>query len=167
MNGTKPASLLIILVALLAAMTVSGCEPKLRGTSIAEMDRAEAAWEANPVLSYRIVVEVNRPDELRRNELTVENGVVTSAVMLLWDRGQREWREPFPLDETQAFPWTVPGLFDTVRGAIEHSGRTVIRVEMGGEPPFPRQIQFGPVWEDMQMVEGTESEIRVRAFEPF
>ncbi|MCO6453509.1 MAG: hypothetical protein J5I90_22195 [Caldilineales bacterium] len=164
MNGVRRLTwagfTLLVLIAVL-----SGCEPKLRGVTTSDMDRAETAWEANPVRNYRIVVEVIRPDELRRNELTVEDGQVTSAIMLLWDRGKQEWREPFLLDETQAFPYTPPGLFEMVRGAIEHSGRTMIRVEMRGDPPFPQHIQFGPVWEDMQMVRGTESEVKVRSFE--
>ena len=154
----------IVLSLVLALLWLTGCEPKLRGTSLREMNQAEAAWEVNPILSYQIVVDVIRPDELRRNELTIVNGEVQSAVMLLWDKGKREWREPFQLDQKQAFPYTVPGLFETVRGAIEHSGRTVIRVDMRGEPPFPRHIEFGPVWEEMQMVRGTESEIVVRRF---
>jgi len=154
---------LLVLLGLLALL--AGCDLRLHDTSLAEMDAAEAAWNEHPIASYRIVVEVTRPDELRRNDITVRDGEVISAEMLLWDARQREWREPYTLLPSQSFPFTVPGLFDTVRGALEHSGRTRIEVDMIGDPPFPRRIEFGPVWEEGQMVRGTEASIRVREFE--
>ncbi len=149
----------------LLLILLAGCELRLRGTTVAKMDAAEAVWLAHPILDYHIIVEVKRSDELRRIEVTVRNGEVSEATMILWDGLERSWRKPYALDASQSFPYTIPGLFDTVRGALEHSGRAVIRVDMQGDPPFPRHIQFGPVWEEGQMVRGTESEFHVRDFE--
>lgn len=157
--------IILLVLGLFLLTLLAGCELRLRGISLAELDAAEAAWQANPLPDYHIIVDVKRPDELRRNELTVRKGEVTEAVMMLWDGRDRSWREPLQLDASQSFPYTVPGLFDTVRGALEHSGRTVIRVDMQGDPLFPWRIQFGPVWEGGQMVRGTESELQVRIFE--
>ncbi|MCP4165576.1 MAG: hypothetical protein GY759_06745 [Chloroflexi bacterium] len=133
---------------------------------MAELERMEAAWNAHPILDYHIVVDVKRPDELRRYDITVQKGEVTDATMLMWNAYEQTWREPYSLDETQSFPFTVTGLFDTVRGALLHSGRTDIRVNMGENPAFPRHIIMGPVWDAGQMVRGTENEIIVREFEP-
>ncbi len=74
-------------VALLAlpflVLLLSGCELRLRGTTVAEMDAAETTWQENPILDYHIVVEVKRPDELRRNDVTVRGGEVSEATMVL------------------------------------------------------------------------------------
>jgi len=153
-------SLLLVSILLLA-----GCEFRLRGTSLAEIDRAEAAWQANPVLNYRMVTVVKRPDEIRRFEVEVRNGEIVRGELNLYDAVKKTWLEPYELGEDQAFPFTVPGLFDTVRGALKSSGRTVIRVKMGEDPPFPQRIELGPVWDQGQMVRGTETEIEVREFE--
>ncbi|RME81520.1 MAG: hypothetical protein D6775_13350 [Caldilineae bacterium] len=144
---------------------LGGCELRLRGTTIAEMDRAEAVWQANPVADYHMVTEVRRPDEVREYEVMVRGGEVVSATMKLYDMRNKVWWNTLELNERQAFPFTVPGMFDTVRGALRSSGRTVIRVEMGEDPPFPIRIELGPVWDRGQMVRGTESEVRVRLFE--
>lgn len=161
--GRRGMAVIISLAAMLVLL--SGCDARLKGTSVAEMDEMEGRWQAQPILDYSISVDVERPDELRRYEITVENGAVTSAVMSFRDESKHEWREPLQLDETQAFPFTVPGLFETVRGALEHSGRTDIQVDLSGDPAFPRRIHFGLVWEEGQMVRGTESEIRVKQFD--
>lgn len=151
----------MILVGLLTA-----CGPRLVSASVRMMDEAEARWQANPVPSYRIVVDVERPDDRRRNELTVRQGQVVSAVVKYWDSRRRRWKEPYELNPEQAFPFTVPGLFDMVRGELRNSGRAEIRVAMGGEPAFPRRIVLGPVWQDLRPVPGTEATVIVREFEP-
>ncbi|NUQ37462.1 MAG: hypothetical protein HUU23_06610 [Caldilineales bacterium] len=154
---------LFVLLGLLALL--AGCDLRLRDTTLAEMDAAEAAWQQHPIPDYHIVVEVQRPDELRRIDIRVQQGEVISAVLLQWDAQQRVWRPPYDLPPAHSFPFTVPGLFDTVRGALAHSGRTRIAVQMAGDPAFPQRIEFGPVWEEGQMVQGTEASIRVREFE--
>lgn len=158
--------LLAILTFLLATVTLlSACELRLRGTSLAEIDQAEAAWQANPVLNYRMVTIVKRPDEIRRFEVEVRNGEIVRGELKLYDALKKTWVKPYELSEEQAFPFTVPGLFDTVRGALRSSGRAIIRVKMGEDPPFPQRIELGPVWDRGQMIRGTETEIEVREFE--
>ncbi|NOX61627.1 MAG: hypothetical protein GXP42_06740 [Chloroflexi bacterium] len=152
--------LLLITITLLA-----GCELRLRGVSLAEIDQAEAAWQANPVLNYRMVTVVKRPDEIRRFEVEVRNGEIVRGELRLYDAVKKTWLEPYELSEDQAFPFTAPGMFDTVRGALRSSGRAIIRVKMGQDPPFPQRIELGPVWDRGQMVRGTETEIEVREFE--
>ena len=145
---------------------LAACGPRLVSASVRMMDEAEARWQVNPVPSYRIVVDVERPDDRRRNELTVRQGQVVSAVVKYWDSRRRRWKEPYELNPEQAFPFTVPGLFDMVRGELRNSGRAEIRVAMGGEPAFPQRIVLGPVWQDLRPVPGTEATVIVREFEP-
>lgn len=146
---------------------LAGCGARLVPASVGMIDDAEARWQANPVLNYRIVVDVERPDDRRRNELTVRQGEVTRAVVMYWDPREKRWGEPYELNPEQAFPFTVPGLFDMVRGELRGSDRADIRVAMGGEPPFPQRIVLGPVWEDLRPVPGTEATVIVREFERF
>lgn len=128
------------------------------------MDDAEARWQANPVPSYHIVVDVDRPDDRRRTELTLSEGEIVEAKVSYWDFRKKRWQEPYDLNQEQAFPFTVPGLFDMVRGELRSSGRADIRVVMKGEPAFPHRIVLGPVWQDLRPVEGTEATVTVREF---
>ncbi len=154
------AALLIFAVLLLAA-----CGSSLRDTSLAEIEKAEAAWQAQPVLNYRMITEISRPGEQRRYEIVVTDGIVSYAVMELYDVSTKTWQEPFELNESQAFPFTVPGMFDIVREALRNSDRTAIRVQMGETPPFPVRIELGMVSDQGKPVRGTETEIQVRLFE--
>lgn len=160
--GRLTTAVMLLLVSLLTA-----CGARLVPASVDMVDEAEARWQANPVLNYRIVVDVERPDDRRRNELTVRQGEVTRAVVMYWDPRQKRWGEPYALNPEQAFPFTVPGLFDMIRGELRGSNRADIRVAMGGEPPFPQRIVLGPVWEDLRPVPGTEATVIVREFERF
>ena len=131
------------------------------------IDEAEARWQADPVPSYHIVVDVDRPDDRRRTELTVREGEIVEATVSYWDFREKRWQEPHPLNQEQASPFTVPGLFEMVRGELRSSGRADIRVVMDGEPAFPHRIVLGPVWQGRRPVEGTEATVTVREFEVF
>lgn len=146
---------------------LAGCYIGLDRASLQMIDAAEANWQANPVPGYDITVEVDRPGERRRNEISVRQGQVTRAVVRYWNPDEKRWQEPAPLNEEQAFPFTVPGLFDMVRGELQRSGRADIWVAMEKSPAsFPRRLVLGPVWQDGQAVTGTEATVTVREFEP-
>ena len=159
-------TLTVVLLGLMLAGLLAACGGRVVPATLHMIDAAETRWQAAPVLSYRIVVDVERPDDRRRNELTVRDGEVTRAVARYWDARQRRWGEPFDLNPEQAFPFTVPGLFDIVREALQNSGRADVRVALEGTPPFPRRILLGPVWEGAHPVPGTEATVTVREFEP-
>jgi hypothetical protein len=129
------------------------------------MDNAEALWQANPVPSYHIIVDVDRPDDRRRNDLTVRQGEIVEATVSYWDFQKKRWEEPYDLNQEQAFPFTVPGLFEMVRGELRGSNRADIRVVMDSAPAFPHRIILGPVWQDLRPVSGTEATVTVRKFE--
>ena len=130
------------------------------------LDEAEAAWLASPTASYRMMVEIDRPGDRRRSIVTVVDHEIIEGVVSYWDFEDRQWREPYALNEEQSFPFTVPGLFDIVQGALEESGRERIQVKMAGEPPFPQKIILGPVIMDGESVEQTKATVIVHQFDP-
>ncbi|MFQ5814430.1 MAG: hypothetical protein ACE5I2_14730 [Anaerolineae bacterium] len=154
-KGLLITGLLIVLV---------GCSQPVPA-SMRMMDDAEARWQADPVPSYHIVVDVDRPDDRRRTELTVRQSEIVEATVSYWDFRKKRWQEPYELNQEQAFPFTAPGLFDMVRGELRGSNRADIRVVMDGEPAFPHHIVLGPVWQDLRPVSGTEATVTVRKFE--
>ncbi len=157
--------IIALLVVLVTVAVVYARDARLDQATIKMINDAQAVWYLEPVLNYHIVVDVNRPDEKRRNDITVQNGVITSATVKYWDSGRLRWEEPYDLNEDQAFPFTIPGLYDMLRGALNNSNRPDIQVDMRGDPPFPHRIVLGPVWQDGVPVWGTETEVIVREFE--
>lgn len=138
---------------------------KLEEASYRMLNESQGIWYTAPILNYHIVVDVKRPDERRRNEIIVEEGEVIEATVKYWKPGGLGWDTPYSLNEEQAYPFTIPGLYDMVRGALASSNRADIRVEMRGNPPFPHRVVFGPVWEGGRPVMGTESQVTVQTFE--
>lgn len=148
-----------------------GCSRPVPAT-VEMMDHAEARWQADPIANYHIVVDVSRPapssgsgqGERRRSEVTVHRGDIAEATVRYWDSKEERWGESYELNQAQAFPFTVPGLYEMVRGAIQDSGRVDVRVEMEREPAFPHRIVMGPVWQDDRPVPGTEAVVSVHEF---
>ena len=97
--------------------------------------------------------------------VVVADGEIIEGIVSYWDPKTRKWQDAQPLSEEQAFPFTVPGLFEMVRGSLEDSGREDIRMQMEGEPPFPREIVFGPVIVDGEPFSMTEATITVMHFQ--
>ena len=158
------------LLALLSALSVlflaAGCRSEaFEPATMSLIDEAEAAWLAAPTASYRMTVEIDRPDDRRRSMVTVVEHEIVEGVVSYWDFQAREWQEPYALNQEQSFPFSVPGLFDMVRGALEESGRESIQVKMAGDPPFPQKILFGPVIVDGEPFEPTRATVTVHQFD--
>ena len=167
MAGRGRLLVLALIVMLPAMLGLSGCRlSRLPQATVEMMDAGEAAWLAAPIDSYLMTVEVDRPDDRRRTMVTVVDGEIVDAVVSYWDSRSRRWDEPYSLNEEQAFPFTPPGLFEMVRGAVEESGRDDIRVLMKGEPPFPQQIIMGPIRMDGELFDRTRATVTVRSFLP-
>lgn len=128
---------------------------------------SNCSWKCKErVLNRHMVVDVERPEDRRRYEVTVEQGEIVQGSIAYWDDDRREWDTPIELSEEQSFPFTVPGLFDMVRGELDGGSRTSVRVAMRGEPPFPQRIELGPVRMEGQVFEDAAGEVSVREFEP-
>jgi hypothetical protein len=155
-----------LLIGGLALGLLAGCATNLQPASLQMIDEAEVQWQQAPILNYHIIVEVDRLDERRQNDLTVSQGQVIHAVVAYWDTNSNTWNRSTDLNQQQAFPYTVPGLFDTVRGELKNGSRTDIQVALGGDPPFPQQIDLGEVQDAGQAVSGTAATVTVKKFEP-
>ncbi len=143
-----------------------GCGARLQPASVELMHECEARWLEHPVLSYHITVDVDAPNERRRNEVTVREGKVTRAVISYWDGHQKQWGVTRGLDSQQAFPFTVPGLFDTVQSELKRNNRTDIRVAIDRNYAFPQSIVLGPVLMDGHRLLDTAATVTVASFSP-
>ena len=149
-------------IALVSSGCLLGGSPQI---TIEQVNAAESAWLASPSTDYIITVEVDRPDDRRRNMVVVADGEIVEGIVSYWDSDARKWQEAQPLGKDQAYPFTVPGLFEMVRGSLADSGREDTRVKMEGEPPFPREIVLGPVIVDGEPFSMTEATIKVKHFQ--
>jgi hypothetical protein len=155
----------IIVILLLILVSRYSQEARLERATIKMINDAQTIWYPDPILNYHIVVDVQRPGEYRRNDLTVVGGEIVSATVMYRKQKWWGWEEPFALNFDQAYPFTIPGLYDMLRGAINANNRKEIRVDMQGYPPFPHRIEFGTVWQEGEPVYGTESRVIVKEFE--
>ena len=161
-KGRLISLVLLCSVSLLSA----GCFfDKLEPATLSLIDDAEAVWLASPAPSYRMTVEIDRPGDRRRSIVTVVDHEIVEGVVSYWDFEDSKWQEPYALNEEQSFPFSVPGLFDMVRGALEESGRQSIHVMMAGEPPFPQRIILGPVVVDGEPFDQTKATVTIHQFD--
>lgn len=140
-------------------------EQRLVPASFRLINDAQTAWYADPVEDYRIVVDVIRPGERRRCEVVVRDGQIYSATVKYVKPNWPGWNEPYALNDDQAYPFTVPGLYDMIRLPLRNNARQSIRVDMRGEPPFPHTIVFDPLWEAGERLPETKARVVVRSFE--
>lgn len=112
--------------------------PGMPQISEADLDAAEAKWKANEVLNYDLVVAIGgrRTGEFRT---TVRDGRAIAMT-----------RNGTPLTEERTWqPWTVPGLFDTLRIDFDNAAnptkafgsadvQVVLRAEFDPQYGFPR-----------------------------
>lgn len=167
-NFRNPRRLTIAAVLLIAGAILFSAwyarERRLVPASFKMLNDAQTIWYPNEILHYRIVVDVIRPGEARRNEIHVANGEIVEATVRYRRPSSLGWGEPSVLNTEQAYPFTIPGLYDMVRLPLRSGGRQLIRVDMRGNPPFPHEIVFEPVWENGVRVMETKARVVVRRF---
>jgi hypothetical protein len=147
-------------------LATAGCGLALEPASIERVREAESRWNAAPILDYGITVDIDRPGERRRNEITVRDGRIVSASVSYWDPGEDRWSRPAPLREEQALPFTPTGLLEMVRREIGMKSRLDLRIALKGAPPFPHRILMGGLRRGEGIVPNSEAVITVRRFEP-
>lgn len=144
---------------------VADCGPPMEKATVALIDKADASWRSHPVASYHIVVDVERPGELRRQDITIRDGKTDRAIVQYWNSKDNRWENTITLNQAQAAAFTVPGLLETVREELDNSRRPVIRVSMIQDPPYLEKIILGQVWQDNQAVPNSQASVIVRKFE--
>jgi len=147
------------------ALVFAGCNGRMEKASPQVLDQMESDWQSRGIRKYRIVVDVERPDELRRNDITVVDGQVTKGVLQFWEPHEKRWNAVIRLNESQALAFSVSGLFDTVRSELTNGGRPVVQVEPSKEPPFIKKIILGQIRQNNQAIAKSEATIIVQKFE--
>jgi hypothetical protein len=128
------------------------------------IDQAEGRWRKNAISNYRIVVDVQMNGNVRRNTITIIDGKINKATASYKDNFR--WKHEQRLNITQALPFTVPGLFETVREELTAHARTEIRVAVHPDKAYLQQIVFGPLLQNYQPISNSEVYIFVRKLEP-
>lgn len=161
-----PLASLVLIVGVFGSPWVERWEDRrVPGATIDEINAQEEKWYMAEVTDYTLIVDLDLAGEGRRHTVTVRAGLLAEAHVQYWGAQARGWGPPVALPAEEAYYMTVPGLFETVRGALLNSGRDEVRADFEGEPPFPRLIILGPVRQDGELVEGTEARLNVQSFE--
>ena len=129
------------------------------------IDQMESDWRSQAIQDYHIIVDVERPGELRRNDVTVVDGRVTKGVLQYWETHEKRWSNRVILNESQAIAFSVPGLFDTVRSELTNGLRPVVRVVLGKNPPYIKKIILGQISQNNHSVADSQASIIVQKFE--
>ncbi|MBI1951119.1 MAG: hypothetical protein HYS34_07130 [Acidobacteria bacterium] len=152
--------------AILIAGLLVACGPRSAEVTVQQVDAMRARWVASPVRSYHIIVDVERPGDRRRNDITLLVDTVTRSSVAYWNEKARDWGPARELTAAKATPFTVPGLYDSIREELLEGHRSDCRVAFVGDPPVPERILLGPVMGSGAPMPGTEATVIVRAFEP-
>jgi len=124
---------------LVRALLVTGaCAAACREATVTrqEIEEAEASWRRHGVSSYDITVTLSGPFE-RRVQVAVRDGAVLEATVT-------EHGLVRPLNEAQARPYTVEGLFRTLTEELRRGGRRFVRVWFDQRYDFPAHSELGP-----------------------
>ena len=139
----------------LAALSLLSCQTTLDSRDVTA---AETLWKTNGLSSYRIELQVaNGP--VRRIEVTVENGFFQSGVLRERGADAEGWEPPVPLDETEARPYTVPGLFQTLREELS-AGQRAVRATFNPNRGYVESMELSAIAGD------TPTLIAVLSLEP-
>lgn len=144
----------------------TACGPALVPAPLRMIEEAEARWRANPVVDYRIVVEVERAGERRRAEVVVSRARIERARVSYWSPGRGGWEAPAELNPEQGSPFTPPGLLETVREELLRARDTEVRVAMQEDPPFPRRIALSREGAGELPAPDGSVVVTVKSFEP-
>lgn len=143
---------------------LSGCGTRLQQATPNLIQEAEAKWKKEAIPNYKIVVDVQMQGDMRRNEITVKNNDVQEATVSYEDHGK--WVRTRKLNESQAYAFTVRGLFQTVEEELEVHSRSYIRVALNPDKAFIERVVLGQVLQKNAPIARSQVYIFVRKFEP-
>jgi hypothetical protein len=143
----------------------AGCSERTEQATPQLMDQLESDWHSSGIHNYRIVVDVERPEELRRNDITVSHDQIAKGFVLYWQSKEKRWDNMITLNESQSIAFSVPGLLETLRSEINNTNRPVVRVATSKTPPYIKKILLGQIRQNNQPVPGSQATIIVQTFE--
>lgn len=128
-GGSARAAILVF-----AALFLGTC----REAAVTEVEllEAEASWRGHGITSYDIDVVVTGGPE-RRVHVAVHDGAIAEATVM-------EHSMVRSLNEAQASPYTVEGLFRTLAEELRGGERQFVRVWFDARYGFPEHMELGP-----------------------
>ncbi len=159
-------AVLAVVIGLASVLVYNNREKRYPKATISTLNEVEGNWYLANVQSYYLVVEITFSEERRLHKVTVVDNQIAEASLAYWDRESRDWGTPIPIGPEEAAWYTVPGLFDTIRGALQNGSRDYVRADLRGDPPLPYTIVLGPTVIDGQLMDDTVTWVTVREFTP-
>ncbi len=127
----------------------------------------ERSWFEAGILDYDISVQIEFSTEKRVNNLEIRQGVVTMAEYARWDEASGTWSPFTSMDENEFRFYTIPGLLETVRSALQNEEvpRTEIRMQLEEAPPIPSMIYMGDIIQNGIVMDATGLLMEVVSFQ--
>jgi len=119
-----------------------------------DLEKAETSWRSRGIESYEIDVVLSGGPE-RRVHVAVRDGAIAEATVT-------EHSIVRALNEAQARPYTVEGLFRTLAVELRGGERRFVRVWFDARCGFPAHMELGP---RRDRPEGSVLLLRVERFE--
>lgn len=141
------------------------CGPPMEKATLARIDEADARWRSSAIPNYHIIVDVERSEELRRQDITVRNGRISHAIVQYWNSHNQRWENTISLNESQSLAFTVPGLLETVREEIQSNRRPIIQVLLIPDAPYLQRVILGQLWQNDHAVPNSQASVIVQKFE--
>jgi hypothetical protein len=142
-----------------------GCGDRGERATPQLLSQIESDFRSSGIHDYRIVVDVERPGELRRNDITVVQDRVQKGIVLYWEPKEKRWDNLITLNESQAIAFTFPGLVDTVKSEMDNPNRPVVRVVATKTSPYIKKIILGQIRQNNQPVPDSQATITVQSFQ--
>lgn len=155
----------VFLVPIAILLIAVSCGPPMEKATLARIDEADAHWRSSAISNYHIIVDVERSEELRRQDITVRSGQISHAIVQYWNSRNKRWENTISLNESQAIAFTVPGLLETVREELQSNRRPIIQVSLTPGPPYLQRIILGQVWQNDRAVPSSQASVIVQKFE--
>jgi hypothetical protein len=149
---------------ILTFVLLNGCDVHLQKATPGLIEQAQARWKKESIVNYKIVVDVQMHGDMRRNEITVQNNNIQQATVSYKDN--EKWVRTQKLNQSQALPFTVPGLFETVQDELNVHARSDIRVALNPDKAYIERIVLGPVLQNNEPIPNSEVYVFVRKLEP-
>ena len=153
-----PAMFLLLFVTL-------GCGDRGERATPQLLSQIQSDLRSSGIHSYRIVVDVERPGELRRNDITVAGDRIQKGIVLYWEPKEKRWGNLITLNESQAIAFSLPGLVDTLQSEINNANRPVVRIVSTQNPPYIKKIILGQLRQNNEAVPDSQATITVHTFQ--
>jgi len=135
--------------------------------NIYSLIEAESRWYGLAIYDYQVQVEISFGDERRMHRIQVSENSIAAAEVQYWDFLVEGWAPSETLSPAEAYYFTIPGLFETIRQALlGEVQREYAHCGYDPEIAYPTSIYLGRILQEDGAADGTALSIRVIEFVP-